>query len=160
MHHAPCEPAYSERVSLSFCVSRAPTTHCHADTRKAYQAGILLQHQIISFRNGKLNNRRVAALKKFGLVFPPVSLQAPKPAKVPGCVFASLQHRLEESPGTAAAGALNKTLLATEAPPFHVPKQEQQLLWKNLTQKVIFLFSSYVLTTSRNGSFRVFKRDP
>jgi hypothetical protein len=109
MHHAPCEPAYSERVSLSFCVSRAPTTHCHADIRKAYQAGILLQHQIISFRNGKLNNRRVAALKKFGLVFPPVSLQATKPAKVPGCVFASLQHRLEESPGTAAAGALNKT---------------------------------------------------
>jgi len=92
-------------------------------------------------------------------VFPPVSLQAPNTAKVPGCVFASLQHRLEESPGAAAAGAVNKTLLSTEAPPFHVPKQEQQLLWKNLTQKVIFLFSSNVLTTSSNSIFRAFNRD-
>jgi len=93
-------------------------------------------------------------------VFPPVSLQAPKTAKVPGCVFASLHHLLEESPGAAAAGAENKTLLATEASPFHVPKQEQQLLWKNLTQKVIFFVCSNVLTTCRYCIFRVFKRDP
>jgi len=150
MHYAPCEPAYCELFLYLL------PTHCHADTRKAYQAGILLQYQIISFRNSKLNNRRVAALKKFGLVFPPVSFQAPKTTKVPGYVFASLQHRLEESPGAAAAGAVNKTLLVTEAPPFQVPEHEQQLL----TQKVIFLFSSNVLTTSRNSIFRAFKRDP